>query len=356
MGKNVDITKPFIIAGPCSAESEDQVMSTARALKECGVTMFRSGLWKPRTRPGCFEGVGTEGLPWLIRVQKELGMKVCTEVASASHVKAVAEAGLDMVWIGARTTGNPFIVQEIAEALAGTGIPVLVKNPLSPDIELWAGAIERFLRQGVTQLGVVHRGFSTFETIRYRNTPQWHVAVGMRSRFPDLLFLCDPSHMAGKREFVPELAQKAMDLGLDGLMVESHICPDCALSDSDQQLTPVELGQMLSTLIVRSSDTDDASYRNALDELRARIDIIDKDLVELLSERMEVSREIGRIKKESNIAIIQAPRWEEVMTGVLSDAKARGMDLRSIRAIFDRIHDASVSEQNKIIEHHDSKI
>lgn len=355
MDKNVDTTRPFIIAGPCSAESGEQVMSTARALKERGITVFRAGLWKPRTRPGCFEGVGLEGIPWLVRVQKELGMKVCTEVASASHVKAVVEAGLDMVWIGARTTGNPFLVQEIADALEGTDIPVMVKNPLSPDMELWAGAVERLRLRGISRIGAIHRGFSTFGNSIYRNSPGWHVAVGMRSRYPDIPFLCDPSHMAGKREYVPELAQKAMDLGLDGLMVESHVSPDCALSDKDQQLTPEELGQMLSSLIVRSGSTDDARFKMAIADLRARIDIIDRGLVELLSERMEVSREIGRIKKESNIAILQPPRWEEVMAGVLSDAIAHGMDPDSTASIFDRIHNASVSEQNKIIEHHDRK-
>lgn len=347
--------RPFIIAGPCSAESEGQVMETARALKACGVNVFRAGLWKPRTRPGCFEGVGAEGIPWLKRVQEELGMRVCTEVASERHVKLVLEGGFDMVWVGARTTANPFLVQEIAESLSGTDIPVLIKNPVSPDLELWAGAIERFRRQGIEKIGVIHRGFSTFDNIKYRNNPEWHVAIAMRSRFPELLFLCDPSHMAGDREYVAELSQKAMDLGLDGLMVESHINPSCALSDAGQQLTPEDFSKMISSLQVRRSDSDDASYRNAIEDLRARIDVIDKALVEVLAERMEISREIGRIKKESNIAIIQTPRWEELMAGVLADAKARGLDTDDISSIFDRIHHASVSEQNKIIESHDSK-
>lgn len=366
MEKNLDITpvkdwgifeahRPYLIAGPCSAESEEQVLETARGLAKAGVSVFRAGVWKPRTHPGCFEGVGEQGLPWLQRVKQELGMKVCTEVAGASHVKAALGHGVDMVWIGARTTANPFLVQEIAEALAGTDIPVLVKNPVSPDLELWIGAIERLQRQGIRKIGVIHRGFSTFETIRYRNSPEWHVAVALRSRHPEIPFFCDPSHMGGACAYVQELAQKAMDLGLDGLMVESHCTPAAALSDAGQQLTPQEFGEMVSRLTVRSDDSDERGYRNAIDELRARIDAIDEELLGSLASRMEVSRQIGKIKKESNITIIQTMRWEALMEKVLESAGKLGLDPAYVTAIFENIHQASIMEQNKLIENNVSR-
>ena len=345
-----DSDRPYIIAGPCSAESEEQVMGTATALKAVGVGVFRAGIWKPRTHPGCFEGIGEKGLDWLRRVKDELGMKVCTEVASFRHVEACLKAGVDILWVGARTTANPFLVQEIAKSLAGTDTPVLIKNPISPDLELWAGAVERFRRQGVDDLGLIHRGCTTSKKIIYRNSPEWHVAVGMKSRFPELPFLCDPSHMAGKSEYVAELSQKALDLGFDGLMIESHRDPSCALSDAAQQLTPDGVAALLSSLKVRRNDSDEAGYRAAIETLRARIDVIDKEIVEALGERMEVSREIGRIKKESNISIIQTLRWESLMAGVRADAAAHGLDPDDIAAIFDRIHGASVAEQNRIIE------
>lgn len=366
MEKNLDIVpvkewgifeagRPYLIVGPCSAESEEQVMETANGLAKAGVTVFRAGLWKPRTHPGCFEGVGEKGLPWLQRVQAELGMKVCTEVAGAAHVRAAVAHGVDMVWIGARTTANPFLVQEIADELAGTDIPVLVKNPVNRDLELWTGAIERLQRRGICKIGVVHRGFSTFETLRYRNSPEWHVAVTLRSRHPGIPFFCDPSHMGGSRDLVQEISQKAMDLGLDGLMVESHCKPSEALSDAAQQLTPSEFGAMVSGLTIRDDDSEEAGYRSAIDELRASIDAIDDELLENLASRMEVSRRIGSIKKESNIAIIQTTRWEALMDKVLQRASGLGLDPAFVTSVFENIHQASIMEQNKTIDNNDSR-
>lgn len=342
--------QPCVIAGPCSAESEEQVMRTAAALKEAGVELFRAGIWKPRTHPGCFEGVGEAGLAWLGKVRSGLGMKVCTEVAGAKHVAAALEAGVDVLWVGARTTPNPFLMEEIGCALEGADVPVLVKNPVNPDLELWIGAIERLNRHGVKKLGVVHRGFSTSAKISYRNDPDWETAIAMRSRHPELPFFCDPSHMGGSREYVPEIAQKAMDLGLDGLMVESHCDPSCALSDAGQQLSPEDLSRMLASLKLRSADSESSGYRESIGALRARMDVVDDALVELLSTRMGISREIGRIKKENNIAILQTGRWEEVLRHVGTAAAGKGLDQDFIREIFEGIHNESVREQDIIIE------
>lgn len=338
-----------VIAGPCSAESEEQVMRTAAELKSFGIRTFRAGIWKPRTYPGRFEGVGEAGLPWLVRVQRELGMRVCTEVAGAKHVEACLRNGISMVWIGARTTANPFLVQEIAEALRGTETTVLVKNPVNPDIGLWNGAIERFRRQGLENIAAVHRGFSTFDRIKYRNDPYWNVAVRMRGGNPALPFFCDPSHMGGDRAYVKEISQRALDMGVDGLMIESHCNPAAALSDAAQQLEPAELASVLSSLTVRRGDTDDKDYRRMIGELRGKIDILDESILRLLSERMELSREIGRIKKKNNVAIIQTLRWEEIMDRVTSDPHAGEMDIEFVKRIFNEIHDASVVEQNKIL-------
>lgn len=338
----------MVIAGPCSAESEEQVMTTAAALKAAGVSVFRAGVWKPRTRPGCFEGWGKAALPWLQRVKNELGMKVCTEVASKSHVEACLSAGIDLVWTGARTTANPFLVQEIAEALKGTDVPVLIKNPVNPDLELWTGAVERFRGQGIGNLGIVHRGFSTFEKTKYRNSPYWSYALEMRKRFPELPFFCDPSHMAGKAEYIREISQHAMDLGLDGLMIESHCNPSCALSDAAQQITPEKLSEMLSNLSVRLQSTPEAD--SELAGLRANIISIDEGIVRLLGERMQISREIGKVKKDNNIAVIQTARWEEVLSDALHTAGVEGLDDGFIERVFNVIHDASVAEQNKVLE------
>lgn len=341
--------RPCVIAGPCSAESLDQVMDTARGLKEIGINVFRAGIWKPRTHPGSFEGVGVEGLRWLQQVKKELGLKVCTEVASERHVFECLKYGIDMVWLGARTTANPFLVQEIAEALRDTDIPVLVKNPVNPDIDLWIGALERLNREGVKKLGVITRGFTSFEKMNYRNAPQWQLSIELRSRFPELAFFCDPSHMAGDRKYLLEISQRAMDLGLDGLMVESHCNPACALSDAKQQLTPEDLIGMLNEIVVRDSDTENEDYRNNISALRARIDVLDEQIVKVLGERMSISREIGVQKKNNNIAIVQANRWDEVLEKVVKLGEAKGLDSEFVVNVFNAIHDASVEEQNKIL-------
>lgn len=341
--------RPVLVAGPCSAESEAQVMRTAAELKKCGVGVFRAGIWKPRTHPGTFEGVGTPGLAWLRKAGRELGLKVCTEVACREHVEACLEYGIDMVWTGARTTSSPFMVQEIADALSGSGIPVLVKNPVSPDIELWTGAIERFVRAGIRKLGIVHRGFSASEKTRYRNSPEWRIVIEMRSRFPELPFLCDPSHIAGDRKYVAEIAQRALDLGLDGLMIESHCEPSCALSDAAQQLAPDELAALIGRLVVREADSDSSDYRTAIDSLRARIDAIDGEILAALAARMEASRQIGECKKKSNIAILQTSRWDAVLEKVISEGREYGLPEHFVSAVFNAIHDASVQAQNDIL-------
>lgn len=340
----------MVIAGPCSAESEEQVMETARGLASFGIHVFRAGIWKPRTHPGCFEGVGVPGLRWLQRVKQEFGLKICTEVASLAHVRACLEHGIDMVWIGARTTANPFLVQEIADALRGTDIPVLVKNPVSPDLELWVGALERLYRAGIRKLGVVHRGFSTLQELPYRNDPGWRIAIELKTRFPALPFFADPSHMGGERRYLPELSQRALDLGLEGLMIETHCRPDDALSDAKQQVTPEALRVLLcEQLTVRDADTQAADYRDNIGQLRARIDVIDENLLTLLKSRMNVSRKIGHFKRDHNISILQITRWDELMEGLLRKGDTEGLDERFLQALFNVIHEESIRVQNEVL-------
>ena len=342
--------RPMVIAGPCSAESEEQVMQTARGLAAFGIHVFRAGIWKPRTHPGSFEGVGTPGLRWMKRVKEELGMRICTEVATEKHVHECIKFGLDMVWIGARTSANPFLMQEIADALRDTDIPVLVKNPVNPDIDLWIGALERLNRAGIRKLGVIHRGFSSSEPMAYRNDPGWRIAIELRTRYPDLAFFADPSHMAGDRRYLRELSQRAMDLGLDGLMVESHCDPSCALSDAKQQLTPEDLRILLQEgITVRDSDTDSAAYREGIDQLREQIDVIDENLLKLLQSRMEVSARIGRYKKEHNVAILQAGRWDALLAKVVEKGKALGLSEEAVEAVFNAVHEESVRVQNDVL-------
>ena len=338
-----------VIAGPCSAENRDQVLGTAGALKEIGIEWFRAGLWKPRTRPDSFEGVGEKGIPWMKEVKSLLGLSICTEVASSRHVELCLEAGFDMVWMGARTTANPFLVDEIASALADSDIKVFVKNPVNPDKNLWVGAVERLGKHGVNDVSVIHRGFSTYKKMRYRNAPCWDMAIEFRTSFPEIPFYCDPSHMGGDASYVGEIAQKAMDLGLDGLMIESHINPSSALSDAGQQITPSRLGIMLDGLKVRNTDSEDAGYRERLSLLRERIDDLDDSILDLLSERMKVSREIGAEKKSGNVAIIQPDRWDEVMDSIRKKSASVGLDVDFATRIFNEIHEASVAEQNNII-------
>lgn len=336
-----------LITGPCSAESEEQLLGTAVAVSKLDTDFFRAGLWKPRTYPGCFEGVGFEGIPWMQRVRKDTGMKICTEVARKEHVEACLDAGFDMLWIGARTTANPFQVQELAEALKGSDVSVYVKNPVSRDLELWAGAVERLRSQGIERIGLIHRGFPNFGKSVYRNAPEWQAAVRMRIQYPELPLICDPSHIAGDSRLVSGISQEAMDLGLDGLMIECHISPDTALSDSRQQLTPDQLKTLLNSLNIRSKDSEDDAYRRIIAELRATIDNCDEEIIGALSRRMEASREIGQIKREKNISILQMARWDKVIARAIRAGSAKGLSKEFITDIFNDIHKESVSIQNK---------
>ena len=342
--------KPSVVAGPCSAESEEQVLETAKGLKELGINVFRAGIWKPRTHPGCFEGVGAPGLKWLQKVKKEYGLKVSTEVASEKHVYECMKYGVDLFWIGARTTANPFLVQEIADALAGTDIPVLVKNPVNSDLDLWIGALERLNRAGIRKLGVIHRGFSTFDKIKYRNDPQWQIAIELRSRYPELPVFVDPSHMGGNKDYILEISQRSLDLGFEGLMIESHCNPSVALSDAKQQLTPPELTDLLyNRIIVRDADSESKEWKENIDQLRAKIDVIDENIIWALGARMQISRQIGEYKKNNNIAIIQATRWDSLIAKVVDKGKEHGISEKLLNDVFNAIHEASVEAQNEII-------
>lgn len=344
-----NITKPIVIAGPCSAESEQQVYETAIALKAAGINILRAGIWKPRTRPNCFEGVGSKGLQWMLQVQRELEMKISTEVANAKHIDEALKAGVDLLWIGARTSANPFAMQEIADALKGTNMPILVKNPVNPDVELWMGALERLNMAGLKKIGVIHRGFSVYGKAKYRNAPQWQLPIEMKRRFPTMLMMCDPSHISGKREYIQEISQQAMDLGFDGLIIESHISPESALSDAEQQLTPLALSEMLSHLIIRKVDSENLEYKENIDELRARIDGIDNDLLDLLSKRMKVSDEIGIYKKQNDITILQPGRWDNILEKVFVKGAEKGLDNDFLEKVFKAIHQASIDRQTKVM-------
>ena len=325
-------------------------METAKGLKELGINVFRAGIWKPRTHPGSFEGVGAPGLKWMQRAKKEYGLKIATEVAGEKHVFECLKYGVDLVWLGARTTANPFLVQEIADALKDTDIPVLVKNPVNPDIDLWVGALERLNRAGIKKLGVIHRGFSTADKIKYRNDPQWQMAVELRSRYPELPFFVDPSHMAGCKDYIRELSQRSLDLGFEGLMIESHCNPSCALSDAKQQLTPAELTDLLENQIkVRDADSDSKEWKENIDQLRAKIDILDENLLYTLGARMKVSRQIGEYKKNSNVAILQTSRWDAVLAKVVEKGAEYGLPEGFVTDVFNAIHEASVEIQNQVI-------
>ncbi len=342
--------RPFLISGPCSAETEDQVMETARQLAAINqVSVYRAGIWKPRTRPNSFEGVGSEGLKWLRRVKQETGLLVGTEVANEKHVYEALKYGIDMLWIGARTSVNPFTVQEISDALQGVDVMVLVKNPINPDIELWIGAIERVARAGITRIGAIHRGFSSYEKTVYRNQPNWQLPIELRRRIPDLPIICDPSHIGGARPFLHEISQKAMDLNFDGLMIESHINPAKALSDAAQQLTPNDLKELLSRLIYRSPDTSDPKLLDVLGELRQQIDIYDDHLLDLMEKRMKVAETIGHYKKENNITILQSLRWDEIIRKAIIKGKEKGLSPELIDAIFKAIHQESINHQMRVM-------
>lgn len=341
----IEPKRPIIIAGPCSAETEEQVMQTATELANRGIRIFRAGIWKPRTKPGGFEGVGEPGLAWLQRVKQETGMYVTTEVATAKHVEAALNAGIDMLWIGARTCANPFAMQEIADALAGVDIPVLVKNPVNPDLELWIGGMERLNNAGVKRMAAIHRGFSSYDKKIYRNLPQWHIPIELRRRIPNLPIFCDPSHIGGKRELIASLSQQAMDLGFDGLIVESHCNPDCAWSDAAQQVTPDVLAYILNLLVIRK---EKQSTEN-LNELRTQIDECDNNIIEILAKRMRICREIGTFKKEHAMTILQTGRYNEILEKRGAQGELCGMSADFVRTIFEAIHGESVRQQMEII-------
>ncbi|MDR2680324.1 MAG: bifunctional 3-deoxy-7-phosphoheptulonate synthase/chorismate mutase type II [Tannerella sp.] len=337
----VEAKRPMVIAGPCSAETEEQVMSAARALAAKEIKIFRAGIWKPRTKPGGFEGVGSAGLPWLKRVKAETGMYVSTEVATRDHVFEALKAGIDILWIGARTSANPFAVQEIADALQGVDMPVLIKNPVNPDIELWIGAVERIYGAGLRRIGVIHRGFSSYDKKMYRNLPLWHIPIELRRRYPNLPILCDPSHIGGKRELVAPLCQQAMDLNFNGLIVESHCNPDDAWSDASQQITPDVLDYVLNLLVIR----DATQTTENLKELRHQIDAVDEGLLELLAKRMRISREIGIYKKEHNIPVLQTSRYGEILDNRAKMGAAMDLNVDFVKKIYSEIHEESVRQQ-----------
>ena len=341
----VDPRRPLVIAGPCSAETEEQVMETARALAAEGFHIYRAGLWKPRTKPGGFEGVGTAGIAWLQRVKRETGMYTATEVATREHVAAALKGGIDLLWIGARTAANPFAMQEIADALRGADVPVLVKNPVSPDLELWIGAIERIYNAGIRRIGAIHRGFSSIDKNLYRNHPLWAVPIELHRRLPSLPIFCDPSHIGGKRELIAPLSQQAMDLGFDGLIIEAHRMPDSAWSDKAQQVTPDALAYITRNLVIR----DETITTESLTELRSQIDKLDDELLELLTRRMRVSRDIGQYKKEHNMPVLQARRYEELLARRAGQAEQVGMDREFMRTVLQAIHEESIRQQMEVL-------
>jgi len=345
---DLQLTHPLVIAGPCSAETEAQVMSTAHLIKETDATFFRAGIWKPRTRPGQFEGVGSIGLKWLQRVKEETGLKTATEIANASHVDQALKHNIDLLWIGARSTVSPFIVQEIAEALRGTDKIVLVKNPVNPDLPLWLGAVERLHSVGIEKLGVIHRGFSSYHEKVYRNKPKWPLAIELRKQFPDLPLLLDPSHICGNRELIFEVCQTGLDLNYDGFMIETHIDPNEAWSDAAQQITPHRLNEITQQLKVKKPLLEETDYINRLTIYRKELDQLDQNLIELLSSRMDIAEHIGKLKQEKNVAILQSSRWDELMQKMIETGSKRGLSQEFIEKLFKAIHLESIQHQQDI--------
>ena len=346
-----NIDNPLLIAGPCSLETEEQALATARELaKDKRVFVYRGGIWKPRTRPGSFEGVGSIGLEWMKRIKEETGLPVGTEVANAQHVEECLKAGIDVMWIGARSTASPFTVQEIADVLKGTDQIVMVKNPVNPDVQLWIGALERLNQAGIKNLVAIHRGFTPFRESKYRNYPSWKTVIELKRLLPNLPIICDPSHIAGKREYLLEISQKAFDMGLDGLMLESHIDPSCALSDKDQQVTPTDLGKILDELVIKYASSDDPLFENKLEELRGRIDQIDHEMMEILASRMELVRQIGEYKKQNKVTALQINRWAQMMDDRTNLAAKLHLDETFIKILFQLIHEDSVRQQTELIE------
>ncbi|GHA26688.1 cytochrome c4 [Salinimicrobium marinum] len=341
---------PLVIAGPCSAETEEQVLKIAHQLKDSDANVLRAGIWKPRTRPGNFEGVGALGLKWLQKAKQETGMLTTTEVASPHHVDLALEHDIDILWIGARTTVSPFIIQDIADALKGTDKVVLVKNPVNPDLSLWLGAVERFYSCDIKNLGVIHRGFSAYEKTKYRNNPEWQIAIELQNKFPDLPLILDPSHIAGRRDIIFDLCQTALDLNYDGLMVETHYDPDNAWSDAKQQITPATLIQIMKDLKIRKEVSESEDFKNKLNNLRAKIDVADNQLIELLAKRMKVSDEIGQVKKAQNVSVLQTKRWNEILGKMVLEGEQHGLSEEFILRLFKAVHQESINHQEKIMK------
>jgi chorismate mutase len=342
--------RPLIISGPCSAETEEQVLETATRLAKTGkVDVLRAGIWKPRTKPGLFEGIGTKGLPWLLQAKKITGLPVAVEVATAKHVEDALQFDVDILWLGARTTVNPFSVQEVADALKGVDIPVLIKNPINPDLELWSGGIERIQKAGIKQVGMIHRGFSNYGNTEFRNAPMWHLPIEMKRRFPEMLLICDPSHICGNRHSLHAVAQKSIDLDFDGVMIESHIDPDNAWSDAKQQITPEQLGAMIDSLIWRSENSDIEEFITALATLREQINHVDDELITLLSQRMKISEKIGEYKRANNITILQTNRWNDILEKAFKKGEKTGLSQEFITKYFDAVHLESINHQNKVM-------
>ncbi len=340
---------PLVIAGPCSAETEDQVLKIAHELKDTDVNYYRAGIWKPRTRPGNFEGVGAIGLKWLQEVKKETGLKTATEVANKAHVDLALEHDIDLLWIGARSTVSPFIVQEIADALKGTDKIVLIKNPVNPDLSLWLGAVERLYKADIKKLGVIHRGFSSYRKSKYRNIPEWQMAIELQSKFPDLPLINDPSHIGGNRDMIFDISQTALDLNYDGLMIETHFDPDNAWSDAAQQVTPKTLIKIMEDLRIRKVTDHEADYRSELNNLRAQIDVIDNQLIDILGKRMEVSDQIGELKKNRNVAVLQTNRWNAILGKMILEGETRVLSEEFVLRMFKAIHQESINHQEKIL-------
>lgn len=341
--------RPFLIAGPCSAETEAQVLATAHALKAQQIDLFRAGIWKPRTSPGSFEGVGVEGLQWLKRVKAETGLKVTTEVAKREHVFEAIKAGVDVLWIGARTTVNPFAVQELADALKGTDIPVLIKNPINPDYKLWVGAVKRLYNAGLRRIGVIHRGFSYYGETKYRNVPRWQIAIDLMRELPGLTFICDNSHICGRRDTLHAVAQKAMDLNFDGLMTEVHPVPDEAWSDAQQQITPDTFQTLVNELVYRAPSTSDRQFNATLEHLREEIDDVDQEILQLLGKRMGIAEQIGSYKRDNNISILQPARWGEILETAVARGQAQGLSESFIQVFLKAVHQESISHQEAVM-------
>ena len=342
--------RPLIISGPCSAETEDQVVQTATRLAATGkVDILRAGIWKPRTRPGSFEGIGTKGLPWLQQARKESGLPVAIEVATAKQVEDALHFGVDVLWIGARTTVNPFSVQDVADALKGADVPVLIKNPINPDLELWIGAVERVANAGIKNIGLIHRGFSSYGNTEYRNAPMWHLAIEMKRRNPGMLLINDPSHICGRRDILMDVAQKAIDLDFDGLIIESHIDPDNAWSDAKQQVTPERLGEMISSIVWRTEEIDSEELHAVMEKMRQQINQLDDELLQLIGQRMKVADKIGQYKKDNNITILQTNRWNAILERAYQRGDKLGLSQEFITKYFDAVHMESINHQNKIM-------